>query len=163
VCQLFLHSSLTMTVIKSVIIILKIIMLCLFPTKMLVTVTLHFWQQNQTYITKKLGKNVAIKVFILGWQKMAKIQHFWRYFLIQNLRFLMNENLTLALKMSQLALHSKCRHRRWTFNLVLLVRSIIYRLHVQASPVARIPFHCTVPTTDIISQGHIKTAICAVV
>jgi len=31
--------------------------------------TLHSWQQNQYYITKKLGENVAIKVLILGWQK----------------------------------------------------------------------------------------------
>jgi len=36
---------------------------------MLVTMTPHFYQQTQNYITKKLRKNVAIIVLILGWQK----------------------------------------------------------------------------------------------
>jgi len=36
-------------------------MLRLFLTKMLVTMTQHFWQQTQNCTTKKLGENVAIK------------------------------------------------------------------------------------------------------
>ena len=44
-------------------------MLCLFLTKMLITMTPHFWQQTQKYITKKLRKIIAIKVHIFGWQK----------------------------------------------------------------------------------------------
>jgi len=44
-------------------------MLRLFLTKMLVTMTPHFRQQTQTYITKISGENIAIKVLVLGWQK----------------------------------------------------------------------------------------------
>jgi len=45
-----------------------LVMLCLVLTKMTVTRTPHFWQQTQNYI-KKLDKNAAIKVLIVGWQK----------------------------------------------------------------------------------------------
>jgi len=51
-------------------------MLCLFLTKMLVTMTPHFWQQTDNYITEKLGKNVAIKVLIPGWRNPAFLTKF---------------------------------------------------------------------------------------
>jgi len=45
---------------------------------MLVTMTLHFWQQTQNFITKKLDENVAIKVLILGWQKVQNPAFFMK-------------------------------------------------------------------------------------
>ena len=61
------------------VLIVTFVTLRLFPTKMLVTMTRHFWQQTQNCITKKSDENVAIKVLILGWQN-GRIQHFWLNF-----------------------------------------------------------------------------------
>ena len=54
-------------------------MLRLFLTKMLVTMSRHFWQQTQKYITKTSGKNIAIKVLILGWQKWQNLAFLMKY------------------------------------------------------------------------------------